>query len=702
MYRESELIIPGKEKAAPEVAVKHKNKAYSYNLLPFDFPEGNKTILFTAKEGKDSHRFSVHALPEAARKLFETDGVAAGFVYADFTDNADAIPVDIDLSKHPGMARAFYTFALNRVMRQYADVLIPNFLHDSVCWFETEGAGGGKYRTFKKFSLRVQFEPKTGSPELLISFDGYAHVTSANLSELSRLKGFSNAMVRHIVFRGGCYRSDRLPNAARYHPEEQYILLNREIKTLLQIDIPVKPNKEKHLLFKQQISWFYKHYAQREDFKAAIPHHNKFRVVDATNMFAISTNEDLLKFGEGQIGRNIYQGFKDYGPVKLPPCDEVHFFYIYSCDQENVKDKFNNTLNGNAPRDNRISQITRVPMSYDKQLDIVFDTKDRPLETILNKIRLLDTKPGVSYFAFFINPWQKFESNVKNHTIYYSVKEALLLRNIMMQNMDATKISSGSLNYFIPNLAAAFTGKLGGIPWRLIRPHSRELIVGFGVFQSRKYNMRYTGSSVCFSNDGSFEAFDCFSARDTYALAAAVKKALYKYVDDHEQPDRLVIHFYRKLSHKALKPIEKMLHELELDIPVIVVSINKTYSNNITAFMHGDPYGLPEAGTVINYRPGQYLLYLNDRQPEQETYKGPMPMPLKISLWSNKDEACCNNDIVSTLMQQIYDFCFLYYRSVKHARLPVTIVYPELLAGIMPWFKHEVLQERNEGRMWFL
>lgn len=53
---------------------------------------------------------------------------------------------------------------------------------------------------------------------------------------------------------------------------------------------------------------------------------------------------------------------------------------------------------------------------------------------------------------------------------------------------------------------------------------------------------------------------------------------------------RLIIHFYKKvMSEQELEPILDVLHHLELDIPVIIVSINKTESKELLAFDIKDP-----------------------------------------------------------------------------------------------------------------
>lgn len=702
MYKENEMINTVKSREV-QLTAEARKREYIYNLLLFDFPESTQTIPFTLDEREGSHRFSLEALPEEARTKFKVDGVPVQFVYSTFSEGKNSIPVEISLRLHKSIARAFFTHGLNAAMRPHADVVVLNFLHDTQCWFEVEKRVDEKYRTYKVFSLRVQFDAKTGRPELLISFDGTTYTTSANLQEISNIEGFDYDWIRRLTFRGGCFRYDKQPVAAQYHPEEVFPILNRDLATWLHLKTPTILNKEKHHQFRNAVRWFYDKFAKLPEFKKAIPHRDQFKKVNAVDHLILETNDDLLVFGEGRKGRDIYKGLSGYGPAKLPACRDVRYFFIYARQQGETTGMFRDFLQNEPIGENRISQFTRVPMIPKPDLDIAFDSmKGEVLQSILQRISLLELEPEKRYYAFFINPWSQYERDPKKHRIYYRVKEALLLRGIMMQNMDAAKVKTGALHYFLPNLAAAMTGKLGGTPWRLNRPYSNELIVGFGVFRSRKFNIKYVGSSVCFSNDGTFEQFDCFKANDTYALAANVEKAVYKYLAAHKKVERIVIHFYKKLSYKELRPVENMLRQLKLDVPVVIVSINKSNSKNIAAFLRDDDYGLPEAGAVFQHRPNQYLLYNNDRMPERAVRPGNMPMPIKISLWATEKTILENEAVVRILLQQVYDFCFLYYRSVRHAKVPVTILYPELLAGIVPFFMDEVLQERSDGGMFFL
>ena len=50
-----------------------------------------------------------------------------------------------------------------------------------------------------------------------------------------------------------------------------------------------------------------------------------------------------------------------------------------------------------------------------------------------------------------------------------------------------------------------------------------------------------------------------------------------------DNPERLIIHFFKDMSQKEIKPILNKLHNLGLNIPVFIITINKTESSDIIA-----------------------------------------------------------------------------------------------------------------------
>ena len=138
--------------------------------------------------------------------------------------------------------------------------------------------------------------------------------------------------------------------------------------------------------------------------------------------------------------------------------------------------------------------------------------------------------------------------------------------------------------YSLPNIAVAILAKLDGIPWRLNTPIRNELIVGVGAFKNIATDVQYIGSAFSFNNTGGFNRFEYFMKHEVDVLAGSISRAIRDYATVNNSPDRLIIHFYKTMNEKELEPIEKALADLGLDIPVFVVTINKTESEDIVLF----------------------------------------------------------------------------------------------------------------------
>jgi hypothetical protein len=102
-------------------------------------------------------------------------------------------------------------------------------------------------------------------------------------------------------------------------------------------------------------------------------------------------------------------------------------------------------------------------------------------------------------------------------------------------------------------------------PWRLEGTEKPELVIGFGAYRNRGFNMGYTGSAFCFSQDGIFREFDVFPAENTRSIAGSALKAFKQYRENYPGTQRMIIHFYKPMSRKELEPIEKMLREMKMD-----------------------------------------------------------------------------------------------------------------------------------------
>ncbi len=142
-------------------------------------------------------------------------------------------------------------------------------------------------------------------------------------------------------------------------------------------------------------------------------------------------------------------------------------------------------------------------------------------------------------------------------------------------------------------------------------------------------------------------------------LAGSIRKAVMRYIVEHETAERLIIHFYKRISDRELQPIISTLHKLGLNIPVIVVSINKTESKDLIAFDTNAGDLMPVSDTIIQTGHRQYLLFNNTKYNTKYTVKD-WPFPIKLELTSKDDHLLNDIATVKELIDQVYQFSRMY------------------------------------------
>ena len=161
------------------------------------------------------------------------------------------------------------------------------------------------------------------------------------------------------------------------------------------------------------------------------------------------------------------------------------------------------------------------------------------------------------------------------------------------------------------------------------------------------------------------------------------------------------IHFYKKISRKDLEPIYKVLHNYNWNIPVIVISINKTLSRDYVAFDMSSDNLMPQSGSIIPIGRSQYLLFNNTRYSKNEKVSD-YPFPIKLTFSASDEELLGDKLMIKELIDQVYQFSRMYWKSVRQQNLPVTIKYPEMVAEIYPFFKNDNLPPFGQKNLWFL
>jgi hypothetical protein len=145
----------------------------------------------------------------------------------------------------------------------------------------------------------------------------------------------------------------------------------------------------------------------------------------------------------------------------------------------------------------------------------------------------------------------------------------------------------------------------------------------------------------------------------------------------------------------------EMLNKLNLNIPVVIITINKTTSEDNVAFDLNSKNLMPVSGTYLKIGWDQYLLFNNIRYKADDVVND-NPFPVKLSFSSTVHNYFDDRTVIEELIDQVYQFSRMYWKFVKQQNLPVTIKYPEMAAEIFPFFEGDKLPDFGKNNLWFL
>jgi len=485
--------------------------------------------------------------------------------------------------------------------------------------------------------------------------------------------------------------------------------------------------KNRYTKYLSKISGFYNKFLNNTEFRKVVQiSENGFDKAKPLQIGKTATQSKQLVFGKVN-GKNVVdvipQRGVNSGPYSKPRRkNNIQIFFIYPDNYIlHIKNLTDFLLKGYKNLFKGLEHYTAVPITATlKGLDIPFSDITNPLLEIEEALENNPWVQGVKYIAIYLTPIGKHAKDKEQGKIYYKVKEKLLNLDITSQCIETDKMlkvieddklqdkfgrPKSNFAYTLQNMAIAINAKLGGIPWRINTTDQKELVVGVGAFRHEDTNIQYIGSAFSFDNTGTFNSFDCFHHVQTTELAGSIEEAVIRYANVNDKPSRLIIHFYKEMSEEEIKPIENALHNLGLDIPVYVVTINKTESEDFVVFDGGWSDLMPYSGRYINLGNKNYLLCNNTRY-EDNSFKAidgfPFPVKLKIECPSDNTRQIDTNTI-KQLIDQVYQFSRIYWKSVKQQNLPVTIKYPEMVAQIAPHFNGgNIPPNIGNDNLWFL
>ena len=679
-----------------------------FNIFTFDFPSDNLTFYFSTEDIDKNHKIHKTLFPKNIESVFpgiQSNGT--DFIYTTFTGEKEGFhPLVIDLTnENPDLVKRYYNRQINFYFRRIKQQIVKvGFIKENQVWVHVPKLSTSQWNTYMKFSLKVQLCTVSKYPELLISYDGTSKVLKEPVSGL--IKKISPTCFIWVLFENKLEKWDRLSEEEIEDYSLYFPILNRDIQNALGIPTELPPRGYKYSEYLRNINAFYKRFINKQEFKDIIPlHEDGFLSVSSSRINKTNKDSNLLVFGNNNTGIVPKFEIRDLKPFKKSPWKKVHLFFILHKEDASIAIKLKEYFEDGFKWFKGLQQYAHILFHTEEGFSIVFHNKENPLDEIERKLSDRDINPDVKYIAIYVTPYTKYDKDKQKREIYYRVKELLLKRNITSQAIDPAKMEEQGDEwvYSLPNIAVAILAKLDGIPWRLNTPIKNELIVGVGAFKHVEDDVQYIGSAFSFSNDGKFNSFEYFMKHEIDILAGKISTAVRNYATINNQPDRLIIHFYKVMSEEEIKKTEKALENLDLPIPIFIISINKTESHDIIAFDKNWKELMPISGTYINIGVNKYLLFNNTRYPDGSFSQADgFPFPIKLSIDCTDKAQLKDTKVIKELIEQVYQFSRMYWKSGRQQNLPVTIKYPEMVAQIAPHFDGDDIPAYGKENLWFL
>ncbi len=684
------------------------NQELYTNLITFDWPTESKTLYFSLAKEKGSKRIFKNAFPNNLAFIFpEVNNTETEYVYTTFGYRKEGFtPLIIDLKNtNPEFVKHYYRDTLQYYFRKKENQIIHNgFIDELEVYTPANGVSPKGRKEFHKFALRIQLLEKENIPALLLSYEGKSTLLTESVAEL--IKQIEHENITKVLFDNQIFKYDDVLKR-KHDLNKCYPLLNNKLRKALNIPSPSKSTgfkkENKYDTYNKLIQYFFSTFLDKAEFRKFVSIHSGFYVVSPTSIGKVKEESNDLCFSGSKTSKNP-KDLKNLGPFKGVQDKKVHIFFVYHKNDEAKKNELKGYFQNNLKFYRGLYNYAKVNAFFDEEASMVFENKFNPIPELEAKFKSHGyNKEGITYLAIYLTPFSKDETARQKPRVYPMVKGFLLNKSIICQGVRPSIIDNNNFVYSITTISVAILAKLGGIPWRLNQEVTDEIIVGVGAFTSTVDDVRYLGSAISFDNAGGFNEIGYFQQQDIDLLAGQISKKVREFAEKKKQPTRLIIHFYKKLNNKELLAIERELQKLELPqpIPIFIVSINKTESTDIVAFDKAFPALIPLSGTYVNIGNHRYLLFNNARTKEGINPMDGYHFPVKLAIDCNEKEHLNNEDTIQELINQVYQFSRMYWKSLAQQNLPVTIKYPEMIAEIAPHISGGLPPFAND-KLWFL
>lgn len=727
------------------------------NALPFDFPKEPITFYFTTENKADYRLIKLNnaLFPHNIQSIFHERSLSDK-LYTSFDRPIDGLkPLQIDFTADNfSLVKRYYNRKIKRYFNQIGMLVESDASNDNRVWQRSASVLHPiPYTIYNRFTIKVNLNHFTGKPELILFLDRPAKVLNKSvmrfLTENIRATADLFYKVVHVKYfqdnngkRIAQYSAIKYKKLGEIDEEIDYQnvfpVIGQRLAAFLAIDQVeganpenIKPyalTKNRYVECYKQISQFYLKFLDNEKFRAIIPlDGNGFSPVSPMQIGKVPLRSRQLLFGLNQSGEHhieyLPQHGVSFGPFGQPKkCNNIQLFFVAHTSHFNLAITLADCLLNNYKNCfEGLTRYTHMPVSLTpKGFSILFNNIDDPLPEVEEALQNRIFSPTAKYIAIYLTPIGRYADQKRQFKIYYRIKERLLRRNIPSQCIDAYKMiktladdrkadrdghTQTNFASVLQNMAIAINAKMGGIPWRTNAPVSKELVIGIGTFRQADSDYTYIGASFAFDNTGHFDSFAYFRPEQTTELAGAIENAIINYTKANGKPQRFIIHYFKQTNQNKADSIESVFNHLQTDIPFFLVTIYKTESEDLILFDAENPELLPYSGTYVDLGDQTFLLCNNARYRSDGLDAGEeFPFPLKIKITCSKaTSSSIDRKTNEMLIDKIYQFSRICWKSLRQQNLPVTIKYPQMLVRIAPHFSTGAVPfSIDRDNLWFL
>ncbi|MEV7551933.1 Piwi domain-containing protein [Amycolatopsis sp. NPDC089917] len=315
-----------------------------------------------------------------------------------------------------------------------------------------------------------------------------------------------------------------------------------------------------------------------------------------------------------------------------------------------------------------------------------------------------------------------------NDSPYLVAKSVFMGQGVPVQEIQVETARMDKLAHPLNTIALASYAKLGGIPFVIAAPRAlaQELVIGIGsahVKASRNAEAeRVVGITTVFSADGNYllsstsrEAdYDEYPRELLRSLTESINAIKSRNAWDPTDEIRLMFHVFKPLKDAEATAVKDLVRDLtgryaKVEFAFVQISTDHDWvmfdrASTGTSGSRGPAKGylVPERGYAVPIGRDEMLVTVSGPMDIKSPLHGaPKPMRLKLHRESTFTD-------IEYLSRQAFRFTAMSWRRMYPSNKPVTILYSDLIAGLLGHLRHvrnwnaDAVTTKLRWSRWFL